>query len=187
MPHPSDRLVIRYKRQLATYGARTSAGLVRAWDRLGSYGEDDVERYAAMTSPIIGAAKVAAVATSVGFFTQTHRIRPAGVKAADVQSEPRIRDPFLALWHAISEGRPNTEALVAGRSMAEVVGLNFVTSTARRASDHAARATGQRVRWERVPDAGACDFCVTVAGQTYLSAESADFGHDRCSCAVVPA
>lgn len=187
MSRPSDELIARYKRLLARYGIRTAAGLVLAWDQLGSYSDSDVERFVSQTEPLIRGAKVATVAASAAFFAQARRLQPFGINPDEVIVEARMRDPFLAMWHAVAEGRPNDEALLAGRSMAEAVGHNFVVSTARRTSDHAAKQSKQRVRWARVPAAKACEFCITVSGQTYHSAESADFGHDRCSCAVVPA
>lgn len=183
----SSQQIARYKLLLERYRLRTSAGLAAAWDGLSSYGEEDIPRFVARTSPLLAGAKAASVATASAFFAQALGIRPPGVDPAAINLEPRVRDPFLALWHAISEGRPNTEALLAGRSMAEAVGFNFVTSIARLTGDHAAKASNREVGWERVPGAGACDWCETVAGQLYHSAESADFGHDRCNCDAVPA
>lgn len=187
MARPPDTLIARYKALIARYGDRTASGLVRAWDQLGSYGDDDITRYTRQTAPLLAGAKTAAVAASSAFFTVALRTKPLAIAADAVDIEPRITHPFLALYHAVAEGRPNLEALAAGRAQAEAVALDFVTSTARRTGDIAAERSGQRVRWARVPAGDACAFCQTVSGQTYHSAESADFGHDRCNCAVVPA
>jgi hypothetical protein len=183
----SSAQIFRYKRLIATYRNRLSSALVVAWDRLDAYGEDDVERYAATTRSAVNGAKVATVGLSAAFFAMATRSRPVGVKPDDVPTEPRIDHPFLAAWHAVSEGWPWEEAFQAGRSQASAVGFDFVQSTARRTGDLAAELSGQRVRWARVPGGGSCAWCLTVAGQTYHSAESADFGHDRCDCDVVPA
>lgn len=187
MPRPPDPLVARYKLLIARHGDRTAAGCVAAWDRLDRYDDDAIVRYEAQTKPLIHGAKVAAVAASVALFARAHRIAPPSVTAADVDVEARVRDPFFAMRHAVAEGRPISEAIAAGRSVADAVAHNFVTSASRRAADHAAAVADISTRWERVPGNDACDFCTTVAGQTYTSAESADFGHDRCNCVVVPA
>ena len=40
--------------------------------------------------------------------------------------------------------------------------------------------------WRRVPGPKACQWCRTIAGQLYKTSETADFGHARCDCVVVP-
>lgn len=186
MARPPDPLTARYKALLARYGNRTAAGLVTAWDRLGSYGEDDIARFTRQTTPLLAGAKSAAVAASVAFFITAQRIKPVAVNVDRVVIKAKFADPFHAMWHAVGEGRPNEEALQVGRSVAEATGNDFVVSAARRASDLAAHAAGIKVRWGRVPDGDACPFCIDAAADTYSSADAADFGHDRCSCAVVP-
>lgn len=186
MARPPDPLIARYKALIARYGDRTASSMVRAWDRLGSYSEDDIARYQRQTAPVLSGAKTAAVAASAAFFVTTHRIKPVVVKIDHVVVKAKFADPFHAMWHAVGEGRPNDEALQVGRSVAEATGNDFVVSAARRASDLAAKAAGIRVRWARVPAGDACAFYIDAAADTYATADSADFGHDRCSCAVVP-
>lgn len=91
------------------------------------------------------------------------------------------------MWHAFTMERPFEEALRVGRSTAQAVGFDFVQSSARRTGDVAAARSGVDVTWRRVPGAKSCDWCRLVAGQTYRTAESADFGHERDDCDVVPA
>lgn len=187
MPSVSDAALSRYQRRLLLYRTLTSAGLGTLWDDLDSYTDEDLERFQVQAEPLLAGVKAATVATSAAFFALALGLSPAGVKAADVAVEPRITHPFLSTWHALKEGRPFEEAVAAGRSQAEAVGFDFVQSTSRRTGDYVAKASGRKVRWQRVPGGDACSWCHTVAGQTYYSAESADFGHDRCDCSVVPA
>lgn len=184
---PSDQAVARYKRQIGVYRSRTSALLIAAWERLDGYDEENVDEYTEATRPALTAAKRAAVALSAGFFALALGIRAVGVDPDDVDLDPDVRGPFRATWHALAMGRPFDEALRVGRSTAQAVGFDFVQSTARRTGDVVAANSGQRVTWKRVPGAKACDWCRLVAGQTYRSAESADFGHERDDCDVVPA
>lgn len=184
---PSSNQIRRHKRLLAARRNALSSALVTAWDRLGSYEEADIERYARTTAPAVRGAKVSTVAASAAFFALVTSRPPVGIRPDEVPVEPRIRDPFLATWHAINEDRPWEEAVAAGRSMASAVGFDFVQSTARRTGDVAAEKSDWSGRWERVPGADSCEWCHLVAGQTYVSAESADFGHDRCDCDAVPA
>lgn len=182
---PSDVEAL-YHQRLAAYRERTSAGLTAAWDELDTYGDEDMETYIARVTPLLEGAKAATVATSAAFFALTLGIRPAPVSASDVDVEPKVTHPFLAMWHALKEERPLEEAIAAGRSQAQAVGYDFVQSTSRRTGDHVASASGQRVRWRRVPGSDACSWCKTVAGQNYRTAASADFGHNRCDCIAVP-
>lgn len=179
-------VLARYKRIIAAHRDRTAAGLIIAWNAIETYNDDGIAEFTERTSPLLAAAKVAAVASSASFFALALGIPPIGVRVDEVDTVPNVRAPFLAAWHAISMGRPWEEAVVTGRSVAEAVGFDFVQSTARRTGDHVARASGQRVRWRRAPGATSCDWCKTIAGQLYASAESADFGHERCDCDAVP-
>ena len=182
----SDEALRRYRRQVDARRRRTATALAALWDRFENYDTSDAETFARQAAPMLAGAKTATVATSVAMFGLAVGIRPPSVRAADVDAEPRIDHPFLAFWHALAEGRPRDEALAAGRSQAEAVGADFVQSTARRAGDAAARSSGRSVRWSRRPRGETCQWCIDKARQTYRTARSADFGHDRCDCDVVP-
>lgn len=183
----SDEAVRRYDRLLGYYRLRTAAALAAAWDRLETYDEQGIEEFVASTAPALTGAKRSAVASSTAIFALALGIRPPAVTPDDVRVEPRLTHPFLAMWHAVNEGRANDEAIAAGRSQAQAVAQDFVQQTSRRTGDVVARTAGVRTRWRRVPNAGACRWCQTISGQLYRTAESADFGHDRCFCMVVPA
>ncbi len=186
MPPPVEVALPRYRRVLDSYRFRTAAGLGSAWDGLGSYDEGDVARYTAAVVPLLAGVKVATVAASTAFYALLADLAPPTVTAAAVPVDPKLRAPFTAMWHAFGQARPYDEARDVGRSVAGATGEDFVISTARRTGDAFAEATGRSTRWTRVPSGGACAWCQSVAGDHYLSAESADFGHERCSCAVVP-
>lgn len=183
----SDVALRRYDRLLGSYRSRAAIALAVIWDSLDSYGEEDIATFASTAAPVLAGAKRSAVATSTAVSALALDIRPPALSVDDVDVEPRIDHPFLAMWHAVGEGRPNEEALSAGRSQAQAVAADFVQKAARRTGDAVARAAGVKARWRRVPNADACPWCQTIAGQLYRTAESADFGHDRCFCMVVPA
>jgi hypothetical protein len=186
MPAP-DALVARYRRQLQIYRDRTAGILMAAWDAMPTHDRADIERFVKRTAPTLVGAKTATVALSAGFFALALGIRPVAVDPADIELAFAADAPFLAMWHALSLGRPFAEAFEAGRSVAESVGFDFVQSASRRTGDFVAEASGRVVRWRRVPGAHACAWCHQVAGGLYRTAESADFGHNRCDCVAVPA
>lgn len=183
----SPETVARYRRQLGAYRLRTSALLVATWNRLGSWDRTDIERFEEVTAAPLAGVKTATVALSAAFFALYLDETPPGIDPDQIDVTPYTAGPFLARWHALSEGRPAAEALRVGASAASATGYDFVQHTARRTGDHAAEATGRDVRWRRVPGGKACDWCRMVAGDHYRTAESADFGHERDDCIVVPA
>lgn len=183
----SDEALRRYDVLLTTYRTRLASILAGLWDGLDSYDEAGVESFTTSATPALAGAKRNAVAASTAVFALALEVRPPAIRADAVEVVPRIDHPFLATWHALAEGRPYEEAVSAGRSQAQAVGEDFIQQTSRRTGDVVAETTGRRVRWQRVPNGNACEWCLTVAGQSYFSAESADFGHDRCFCMVIPA
>lgn len=183
----SDAALLVYKRRIAVYRDRTAAALVAAWGKLPAYNEEDVEEFTRSTAPALAGAKVAAVGLAGAFFALALGTRPAPIRAQDIDVEPDLRGPFRATWHALSMGRPYEEAVTVGRATSQAVGFDFVQHTARRTGDHVAAATGREVRWARVPGASSCPWCIDLAnGNTWPTAEAADFGHERCDCDAVP-
>lgn len=182
----SDAATERYLTALARQRAAVAAFLAALWASLERYGDEGEEEFITTAEPRMEGFKRATVGVSAAYFATLLGIRPVAVDHREVSSVARLRDPFLAARHAIAEGRPWVEAVTAGQSMAEAVGYNFVQSSARRTGDVVARESGVEVKWRRLPAANACEWCKLVAGQLYNSAESADFGHDRDGCLVVP-
>lgn len=176
----------RYQRQIGVYRDRTAALLIAAWDDQPGIDRSDIPTFTTATAPALAGGKAAAVSLSAAFFALVLGIRPVGVNPADVMLEPDTEGPFRAAWHALAMGRSYAEAVQVGRSTAQAVGFDFVQSAARRTGDVVAERSDKHVRWARVPGGNACEWCLLVAGQSYTSAEAADFGHERDDCDVVP-
>lgn len=178
-------LIRRFQARLGLIAQRTAFSTALTWDRLGSYDENDVDRYVELTGPALRAAKRSSALLASGFYATLGSAPPVGVDPTTVAVEPATRDPFLAYWKALGLGAVWAEARQIGRRRAEAVGSDFVTSVARRTGDDATRDQ-DTLGWERVLDGSSCAWCAMVADQRYRSAESADFGHDRCGCTAVP-
>lgn len=184
----SDAAIRRYQQLIGRYRSRASSVLVALWADISDITDDAaVAAFIRQATPLLAGVKQATVATSTGFFALAASVPAAPLHPDDVPVEPRIRHPFLASWHALNMGREYEDAVRVGQSQASAVGFDFVQSTSRRTGDVFAERSGVEMRWNRVPSANACAWCQTVAGQTYATAESADFGHDRCDCSIVPA
>jgi hypothetical protein len=175
------RLLRSYMARQETIAAAGGAVMVRAWDQLDSFDEANIARFRELALPATLALTNRAGALSAAYLAALLR---EPVVAATRPVEPDFRGPFTRLWGAIGRGESFDDALMAGSSRAEASGRNAVVSTARRVGDQL--ESDQIVGWRRVLDADPCEWCVSVSGQTYKSAESADFGHDRCGCGVTP-
>jgi hypothetical protein len=157
--------------------ARTVVG--DAWDSLQSW--DDPAALVRLAGPYLTVLSDNAAAQTAAYIA-TILETPIAPTASTVV--PAWDDPFISLRRAISAGRSFEEALISGRARAEAVGSNTVVSSSRRAGDQV--ASGLVRGWLRTLSADPCDWCQVVATRTYKSSESADFGHDRCSCGVTP-
>lgn len=175
------RLLRSYMARQATIAAAGGAVMVRAWDRLDRFDEADIERFRDLALPATHPLTLRAGALSAAYLST---LTGTPVVAATATVEPDFRGPFTRMWGAIGRGETVEDAILAGAARADAAGRNAVVSTARRVGDLV--ESDQITGWRRVLDGDACTWCASVAGQTYSSAESADFGHDRCGCGVTP-
>lgn len=191
MPPLPDRLrqplTRRFQTTLALLAARGTAPIQRAWDDLDTYDETSVDTLAVAAERPLETVKTATVRQSTGYYSVLSGRPAPRIGLAEVAVVAAMRDPFIATWRALASGNNYDAAVAAGRARIEAVVTNFTTSTARQTGGVFVAKTGLRtVGWERITNASACDWCEEVSAQLYSSAESADFGHDRCSCSAVP-
>lgn len=182
---PVNDLALTRRRQaaLAKLRATTASALVARWDSLGDYSDDT--RWTRIATPVLVAGQsraidlqVANLQARLGYKLTFDRSALLAVASIDVT------EPFVALGRAINAGQDFAAALEAGRARAEGIGESGV-QWASRAANHA--TDDERiVGWTRTLGAGSCEWCVLVSTQTYKSAESASFGHLRCTCGVDP-
>lgn len=177
----------RFQDVLVTVGAHAGDRLSRVWDSLDAYDEDQIPEFTRKADPVLAAAKTVAVHHAVAYYSIVAGIAPIAISAAAVTVVPNLREPFISTWLALKGGASIEDAIAAGAGRTDAVARNFVTSSARQTGDQVVQAAGLKVAgWERVPDGNACPWCLEVAPGFYTSAESADFGHDRCSCSAEP-
>lgn len=177
-----EGLTDRYRTQIAVLGTRTANAVASAWDGLPDYDDRRITEYTRRVTPVTKAAKVAAVALGVGYYSLVARQRPKAIPAAAIARDFNARAGFVAYWNALANQRPWVEAVAAGRNRTQSTASALVVSSSRVAGDHVL----PDAEWSRIAAGDACAFCQEAASSTYRSAESADFGHERCSCSVIP-
>lgn len=176
-----DELTARYMARTEVLADAAGAAMAAAWDDLGGYDEPDITRLAATARPVALEYAAAAAAISSAYLSLLLDVPPPGVTRP---VEPDWRGPFTHHWGALANGETWDAALEAGRSRADAAGRQSVISTGRRVGDQL--STDRVAGWRRVLSADPCPWCISVAGQDYATAASADFGHDRCHCGVTP-
>lgn len=184
-----DRLALtrRFQSRVDRIGARAAALTATAWAQLDTHDREDIATFVAATAPTLTATKAASVATAVAYYSVLTETRAPAISPLDVLVPNETREPFIAFWRALKTGNSLEDALASGRARSAAIARNLAVSSSRRTGDvFFDRSDLKPIGWERVLDAGACPWCELVAGQLYKSAESADFGHDRCGCSAVP-
>lgn len=186
--HLRRPLTTRFQTALVAVVGNATPSLVRAFDDLDNYDEDAVEKLAVAAAPKIQAVKTAVVRQAAGYYSLLSGVRAPDIAVGEVAVVATMRDPFISVWRALQAGNSFPDALAAGRARLEAVVANLANSTARQTGDLFVAKANLEVRgWERITNAGACAWCEEVADAIYGSADSADFGHDRCGCTAAPA
>lgn len=175
-------LTARFRSHIGNISLRTSNAVASAWQQLPDYEDHRVHEFARRVQPVTTASKTASVALGVAFYSTLAQKRPLSVAAKVIPVEYDARAAFVAYWNALGNGRAWVEAVQAGQNRAESTADGLIVSSARLTGDHVL----PKAQWTRVTGGNACEFCLEVANGTYNSAESADFGHERCSCTAVP-
>lgn len=153
------------------------------WDALTSWERSDLDRFMREATPLIEAAAATAATTQAALVASISGSVPTyDLDAVRSSAVSKLDQPFTAAWHAAKTGRPWDEALSAGRSAAEAIGRDTPYQAARGALS-TSTATGP---FQRQVSGESCDWCKSFIGKRWDSASSADFGHERCDCVVVP-
>lgn len=111
----------------------------------------------------------------------TFTVRPA-TPAPLVQVEAALDWATKGLWNQQPDVR-------AAETQVEGVAEKLVLDTSRDTLLAAVKADRRAHGWARVPEAGACSFCLLLAtrGAVYKTEQTADFrAHDHCKCHVEP-
>lgn len=167
----------RYQTTILRLADRSAIAALRAWDALDAY--DNPAAFAALVGDTLDAAAATAAETTTGWLSAYYAadITPADVKPLD------LARPFKVLGKALDDGHDWARAVAMGRTEAEAVGYDATVHASR---DAMAAAADRSQRWRRVPNPGACDWCLLVADQSYRTQASATFGHSKCGCIVLP-
>lgn len=155
------------------------------------------ERWVATAVPVVEAAQSLAAAAALSYMSAYVAAatgipsRPTDLKVADFIN-PRgtplidvLQRPIVTMRTALSEGKSLADALSTGGDRAAQIGATDPMLSARAASSSAMKADPHIVGYRRVPDGGACKFCVLVSTQRYHDDDLMAI-HVNCGCTVAP-
>ncbi len=168
-------------------------GVAQAWAGLPGYDERNVAQWLATVLPLVNAGQRQSVALTEAFLARALGGAPVGVDAAKVVAGVRTgatpaevyRRPFVTVWTALKAGDAFTAATRAGGDRATSAAVTDV-QLAHRATLQAVQDAEPRIRgYRRVPDGGACAYCVALEGAIVRSADAAPL-HPGCGCGFEP-
>lgn len=124
--------------------------------------------------------QAAGVATETGDLAAIASEVRAGLPMTEVYSRP-----FVTARTAIAEGKDYATARLLGRGRAETIADTDVILSQNLAAKDLMTRSSRIVGHRRVPEAGACPFCLLVSTQRYTVDELQPV-HNNCHCGVIP-
>lgn len=164
---------------------------------LGLEAVDDpaAEVYAARHARLVAAGQLTAVRLAGAFlgrlwqavpprgYPDPARVLGGALVGADT---PSATSPILRARRELAAGSAWESALATAATYAGTLALGDLQTASRLGLDAGAEAHGRRnVRWRKDPSGDACEWCQTVAGDTYATADAVPF-HTGDRCGIVP-
>jgi hypothetical protein len=170
----------------------TETAAATVWSSLPAHHHENVDEWLTKVLPIVSAAQRQSVHLTEAYLARALERQPIGVDVekligAEVRNGAKPEDvyvrPFITVWADLKAGKALTDAVNAGLARATSTAAMDVQLSMRAALVSIGRADGGIVGYSRVPDAGACTFCHTCAGQRYTTDQLMPL-HNHCGCGV---
>lgn len=191
MASPLADAHIRGQQRLRQLAARVVG---QAWDRLPSHDEANVPQFLKVALPVVAAAQRQSVSLTDAYLARSLERRTLGINPDDIIG-PHVRAgaspsevyrrPFVTVWTALGKGTPYRDAIAAGQARATSAAEMDVQLASRGAFAAAQQADHTIRGYQRVADAGACEFCRAVDGAFVKSALAMPL-HNHCGCSLEP-
>ncbi len=167
----------------------------QAWRDLGSWRDDDVERFLKQAVPITQAAQRQSVIVTNSFVASFRRKAPAQIPVATILKSLRggvppdevYARPFKTLWTRLGAGEAFEAASAAALQQLLASATIDPQLAMRSTADWIDRNVTGSYGYTRVANPGACDFCLEVDG-AYVKADDgfAMALHNGCICSLEP-
>lgn len=199
MPSPSAPLEA-YTASSSHLTATVVRYIETAWGDLDDYRDEAIDAFARQVAPVVAGAQrkiatltdayIAAMATeATGATVAPVGIPPAAVSSATIRGVAG-REVYgrvgPEVWTALARGDSLESAIKQGLSRAIAAARTDLQLAKTHAVAFVTEKSSHVSGYFRVPDAGACDLCLTAADQTYSRGDLMPI-HERCACDVEPA
>lgn len=173
--------------------ALVTRGVMLRWQQLPRYDEENIDPFVSSVVPLVLAAQTRSVLLTDAYLARALDRRPIGVDVGAVIASLRgdttpaqvYRRPFVSVWTALSKGEPIERAAAAGLARATGTAAMDV-QMAHRGALQAVQDRDPRIRgYQRVANAGACQFCSMINGAVVKSADAMAL-HNNCGCGLEP-
>lgn len=187
-PSPTDAHIAAQERLRGI----VETAVATIWAGLPGYDAENVDEWLSTVIPVVLAGQRQSVALTEAFLARALGRRPIGVDPdrvtgaalrAGATPEVVYQRPFVTVWTALKAGRQWDDAVNAGLARATSTASTDVQLAMRSTLREVGQADDAIVGYQRVPDPGACDFCLLVAGQRYRTDDLMPI-HNRCGCGV---
>lgn len=174
--------------------ALAAEAVARVWRGLGSWDRADVPRFLEGALPTVLTAQRGSVMLTEAYLAQSLERQPLGVNPEEIiganlrngtSPQEVYERPFITLWTALGAGKPFADAFSSGMARATGSAAMDVQMAFRSTAAAVQEADDGIYGYERVPDGGACDFCLEVAGAFVKSADAMPL-HNHCGCGLEP-
>lgn len=171
----------------------TERAVARIWRELAGYDRSDVDEWLSKVLPVMDASQKGSIALTQAYVARALERQPLGLSAAEITRRIRGRTtpeevwrrPFVTVWGGLANGLRWDDAVAKGLERATGTAAIDVQMASRGAYAAIEREDSKIQRWQRVADAGACDFCASIDGAIVLSADAMPL-HNHCGCGLEP-
>lgn len=180
------RAQLEAQRRLRAIAERETA---RIWRALPRYDRANVDQWLSAVLPVAEATKRQSALLTDAYIARKLRRRPVGIETPKIRGgtppEKVYERPFLTLWKALSAGKAFEEASAAALARATSTAAMDVQMAMREAANAVQQADDGIFGYQRVANAGACEFCLMIDG-AYVKSADAMALHNHCGCGLEP-
>ncbi len=182
---------IEAERRLRELATRTTE---RIWRSLPGYDRADLDRWLSLVLPVIATGQRASAALTDAYLARALDRAPLGLDP-DQLTGAAVRNgtdpaevyerPFVTVWTALSAGTAYEDAVAAGLARAKGAAAMDMQLSMRATANTVERSDPAMYGFQRVADAGACEFCAAIDG-AYVKFADAMPLHNFCGCGLEP-
>lgn len=195
----AQQAVSQYSAKTSAVQGRTVAGLLKLWDSLGQYRDQQAQQFISQAAPTVNGAQQAIAALTAGYLNQANAHAGAGSQQTPtvlsgkqlagirgVDPTEVYRRPFVQLYWALSKGATFDDAKAAGRARLEHIAASDLQLAKTHQAIQTLGSNDKVVGYRRVlVGAQSCAMCIVASTQRYHKEQLMPI-HPACDCGIAP-